>query len=420
MSNFWQQKVARESAEAEQADMMTTFSIFGDLDSDAFTPPDGSETVSLEKDGETLASDMADSVELEDKIAEKDGEDMSEEAAEAVELAQESIRRRWGIQRSCLAQESSRVDGRERRVLARESISDTIKGLWERFIEWLKQIRDTLKDYWISFTNKGKTLNKKGKQFLDACSKLGEKTDDTISGDFIVKLSVNNKFIGNDATEINNAITTASTCATNQKDVFEAAAGIATSLTKKTLYSQADLGRNKEEIDRLVDNTFLSGKKELHFVGNKVLLVEEDSFVLTDLSNSAPASSINTPSTDGVKAACKNMMLIGQKLEKHLKDFRAANAARDKLIKHADEMSKHFKAFENGRTENIGASDEEFTEIEKSLSGVKDAAKRLTSRVTSLGNVLSKAEKHTWSELASGISGYVKACFSAYKKKKKD
>lgn len=175
--NFMQQRAARESiaddiilVDAVDLPQDSVEGILSDVQSDT------KQIDSLDADGQLMAED-GDETEatlgvLDEAQAAADGEtpedgsdpmevedDMSEDAAEAVEVAQESIRRRWFPHKASVAQES--FGARHRRTAVRESLWDTIKQFLRNAIEWIKAQFRKLKDRWLKFSNKGKSIQKK-------------------------------------------------------------------------------------------------------------------------------------------------------------------------------------------------------------------------------------------------------------------
>ncbi|MHC1821834.1 preprotein translocase subunit YajC, partial [Escherichia coli] len=149
----------------------------------------------LETDGETLAADTErteDAIEqAEEAVA--NGEEMPEEAVALHEVAQESIARRWNLERTKLARESYRR-GRGMTAAAQEGWKETLKGLYERFIQFCKEVIAKIKDLKLKYFNVGKTAQKRAKKYQEMIRKLGKQDKDNISGGFITKLSIEGKF----------------------------------------------------------------------------------------------------------------------------------------------------------------------------------------------------------------------------------
>ncbi|MCU6405712.1 hypothetical protein KW817_22320, partial [Enterobacter quasiroggenkampii] len=121
------------------------------------------------------------------------GEEMPEEAVALQEVAQESIARRWNLERTKLARESYRR-GRGMTAAAQEGWKETLKGLYERFIQFCKEVIAKIKDLKLKYFNVGKTAQKRAKKYQEMLRKLGKQKNDTISGGFITKLSIEGKF----------------------------------------------------------------------------------------------------------------------------------------------------------------------------------------------------------------------------------
>ncbi|WP_201790587.1 hypothetical protein, partial [Escherichia coli] len=183
MANFAKTRAARESMEAadevidgisnvepaeENLDVQLAdvASIDGQLDQ-------------LETDGETLAADTErteDAIEqAEEAVA--NGEEMPEEAVALHEVAQESIARRWNLERTKLARESYRR-GRGMTAAAQEGWKETLKGLYERFIQFCKEVIAKIKDLKLKYFNVGKTAQKRAKKYQEMIRKLGKQDKD--------------------------------------------------------------------------------------------------------------------------------------------------------------------------------------------------------------------------------------------------
>ena len=149
----------------------------------------------LETDGETLAADTERTEDAIDQAEEAvaNGEEMPEEAVALHEVAQESIARRWCLERTKLARESYRR-GRGMTAAAQEGWKETLKDLYDRFIQFCKEVIAKIKDLKLKYFNVGKTAQKRAKKYQEMLRKLGKQKKDEISGGFITKLSIEGKF----------------------------------------------------------------------------------------------------------------------------------------------------------------------------------------------------------------------------------
>ena len=164
MSNFYQRQAARESV-GEGDNNIDSLSAIAPVEenldqqlADLASEDQGLDA--LAQDGEVLSDDIARTESAVDTATEavEQGEEVSEEAVEKAEVAQESVRRRWGLNnRQTLARESYGTANRRKAV--RESLWDDIKAFFRRIWEWLKTQGRKIKDRWINFHNQGKSIH---------------------------------------------------------------------------------------------------------------------------------------------------------------------------------------------------------------------------------------------------------------------
>lgn len=155
-------------------------------------PEDSVETQLIEVDNETRDADVldidadqldADTAQLErhaDNVAAslEDG-GMDETAARATEIAVEDISGRWNLTTRRLGTENfasgtGRVSATR---LGLESIIDTIKGAWERFLEWMRERFQSMKDVWRKYVNAGKSFKKRAQKLRERVNKLNGSPD---------------------------------------------------------------------------------------------------------------------------------------------------------------------------------------------------------------------------------------------------
>ncbi|EDE1670723.1 hypothetical protein BZX16_23835, partial [Salmonella enterica subsp. enterica serovar Enteritidis] len=199
MANFAKTRAARESMEAadEVIDGISNVEPAEenlDVQLAEVASMDG-ELDQLETDGETLAADTERTEDAIDQAEEAvaNGEEMPEEAVALHEVAQESIARRWCLERTKLARESYRR-GRGMTAAAQEGWKETLKDLYDRFIQFCKEVIAKIKDLKLKYFNVGKTAQKRAKKYQEMLRKLGKQKKDEISGGFITKLSIEGKF----------------------------------------------------------------------------------------------------------------------------------------------------------------------------------------------------------------------------------
>lgn len=183
MANFVRRKAVRESTEH----VGEFHEIFGGIFGDIFGNKNGiefpemtpqalmtslHESDSLSEDGEILNDDILRSEQALEKVSDENASDIT---LSALQVAQENIRKRWALSGPKVARESFRRGGN--RSLARESWKDTIKALWERFIELCIKIRDKAKDIWYNFTNEGKRIFNRTTKMLQRLQNLDKLSD---------------------------------------------------------------------------------------------------------------------------------------------------------------------------------------------------------------------------------------------------
>lgn len=155
-------------------------------------PEDSVETQLIEVDNETRDADVldidadqldADTAQLErhaDNVAAslEDG-GMDETAARATEIAVEDITGRWNLVTRRLGTENfASGTGRIQATrLGLESIIDSIKSAWERFLDWMRERFQAMKDVWRKYVNAGKSFKKRAQKLRERVNKLSGSPD---------------------------------------------------------------------------------------------------------------------------------------------------------------------------------------------------------------------------------------------------
>lgn len=394
MSNFWKQKVAQESANAS----LEPGSI--ELPEEAVethlgeAQEDTAEIELLDRDGAILEDDADETdaqIDLVDE-GEEASEDMSEDEVESLDVAQESIRKRWGMERSSIAQESA-GSSRSRRTVARESLVDDAKTLIKRFIEWLKELGRKAKERWMKFHNAGKTIQARSKKFEAKLRSLGSKKKDTISGGFIKQLSKGGEFLGGNQAELKGQLSFAKDAMEAQTAIYEKA---------KTLVDDTLSGKEgvATEILAVVKSKGIKGTK---LVGGMQIDVKEESesnAIQFTEDTADVKDEVPTPSSTELASLNDFYNVIGKDLEKQLQDFRKTDKAREALEKVMDKVLSAI-----GKKEG-----------EEGGEKAGRVARKLAQAAASNAQLIAKAGAHVWKTLPSGVNGYLSAGIGAYGK----
>lgn len=400
MSNFWKQKVAQESAAGMQSEQLGELTHEGS----AFAIENG-EVEQLEKDGDQLAEDMRQLGSIGEYV---DGTStLSTDSFDAIEVALESIRGRWGISDSKVAQES--LGGiSDLRIVAQEANKNGKKTLWSRFIAWLKEMANKLKERWVKFHNAGKTLSKRAVSYQTEIKMLGEKTADNISGGWIEQLTVNGKFIGNDSSAISGQTAYAKKAQKAQADILETVRREilgAFNLSDDSRFSIYNVGTAVAKLNKTMQDSLES--KDI--IGNKYLaaLEEGDNFVfeLRDREGGV-VDELSTPSLNLLKQAASSLYSFGKDLEKQLLEFRKTNDLRLKIAGLEGKLDGTVSGLDQGKDVDI-------------TRNIMDMVQKISTLTISRTNTISQAEAYIWKNLGSGLDSYIKTAIKAYDKKKK-
>ena len=414
MSNFWKKQVAQESANA----VLEPGSI--ELPEEAVeahmedVQTDTAEIELLDRDAAILEDD-ADETDAQAELIEEDedsSEDMSEDEVESLDVAQESIRKRWGIERRSVAQES-RGSSRTRRKVAQESLKEDIKGLIDRFIQWLKEQGRKVKDRWLKFSNAGKTIQSRSKKFEGALRNLGSKKKDKIKGAFIKQLSKGGTFVGGNISELKDALAIAKDTQGAQSKLYDAVAE-AVSISfdggdhqnKNTHNKDVDYAKalNADGVFTRTDTT--------EFIGNMVAQVKEDqengAKTIEFVERTGDVTDeVDTPSSSLLSSLNDFYNLLGKDLEKQLQEYRKTEKSREKLEKAMEALLKEVSKSDTESSKDGAA---------KSAGARAKMARKIAQGAASKASTISRIGAFIWKTLPTGINGYIVAGIGAYGK----
>lgn len=425
MANFAQRKVARESIEGSNPNDIDGLSNVepGHENLDTQLAEMVSEDAMLEQlegDGETLTADIDRTESAVDAAgeAEANGEEMSEESIAHTEVAQESIRRRWGLDVPRVARESYRR-GRGMTKAARESWKDTLKGLWERFLELVKSVINKIKDVKLKYINVGKSAQSRAKKYQAAIRNLGKKNKDEIGGSWITKLSIDGKFdpeqcavIGKDVTtgKAKGAINALQKQAGQAEVVVTKAADGSEAVVTHGFYDPIELfgtaasklqnlpefeDGEAQRLQALPGNAYIqSGKKSLNGIDFAAV-----GFMST--GDQHEDKTVPTPEISKLNASASALDVIGKGFEKVLQDFRSYDSEIEKLVRAADKAAAALDK----------ADDTE--EARKSLGAARSVADQSVKNY----QTLYRAVSYTANTVIAGLNGYIGAAIGAYAKR---
>ncbi|MGL5397274.1 MAG: hypothetical protein ACRDBQ_18655 [Shewanella sp.] len=425
MANFVRRQIARESVEGTgtvvpdglELPHESVEGILADLkEKENETDRDLSEASVLEEDSQETEGQMAVLDEAQaaaDGSGDDDGmeveDDMSEEEVEAIDVAQESIRKRWDLDRQSVARES--FGSRSRRTVARESMWEDFKGLIKRFWEWLKEQGRKIKDRWITFTNAGKTLQKRAKKYAEQIKKLGKLKDgkDTVSGSFVAKLSIGGKFMGNDLATLK------SQTGDNLPEAYDsmiAEANGSAEMLAAVVTSGAAANTDEEKIAKGIAEAEALMKRAVskeNMIGNLVvdLSVSDDgdmSVTVTDYDGSTE-DEVKTPTVSQLSSSAKFLEDLGKGIEKTAKAYHANNQRREKLEK---TIEKVLNAIDKLKVDELPANARDFI----------GKCRRATASTVKLASELERINARLIRSVSDGMSGYVAAGIACYEVRK--
>lgn len=445
MANFAQRRAARESIESttpgEIDGMSNVEPSVDNLDTQlAEMASEDAQLDGLAGDQDTLGADTARTEDAIDDAHEatENGEELSEESIAHTEVAQESIRRRWGIDRTKLGRESFRGQGRGMTVAAEAGWKETLKDLWKRFLELIKSIINKIKEVKLKYINVGKTAQGRAKKYLAAIKNLGsKKTKDEIGGGWISKLSIEGAFNVDGSVSIAKDVTQgkakgAIAAMTKQADsaatyVVKAADGEVSAskssggssaassgpglmlLSDAPTYDKVELfgtaATKMQNLDEFADGEHqklmaLPGNAYIQ-VGNKQLAggVAFAAIGFMATGDSTEDKQIATPEVAKLTAAANALDAIGKGFEKVLQDFRTYDSEVEKLQRAAEKASNEVDKADDANRE--------------ALQSARTAADQTVKNY----QVLNRAVSYVANTVISGLNGYIGAGIGAYGKK---
>lgn len=419
--NFMQQAAARESiaddvilvdavdlpqdsVEGILSDVQSDTKQIDSLDSDAALMSEDGDETEAQLDALDDAQDAADGVAPEDGSEPMEADaDMSEDAAKAVEVAQESIRRRWFPNKPSVARES--FGATHRRTAVRESLWDTIKQFLRNAVEWIKAQFRKLKDRWLKFSNKGKSIQKKSKAFDAAIRKLGSKKKDDISGAFIKQLSLGKDFKGEDTGFLNGGLAFSGGMQKAQADILDGMSALMDKVAASPNVEQVN-----HQIDALNDEFGKEVGKDESIVGGKFIKIEasESDGELATVSfiddETEVASEVKTPSIQTMHNVNTFFNKLGIEIEKRVKAYHDNEKKADKYRTGIEKILK--------RVDNIKVGEDKA--LEESVRKLRVAVNGANSSVSFTERVCA----HVLTTLTAGTNGYLSAAIGAYDKSK--
>lgn len=409
--NFRQRQLARENMDADirlENDGQTIIAPYAESDSDlAALEKQVDGDITIVNEGEVLAQDTETLEQIEDKLESEDVE-VSEEEAETVTIATEAIAGRWGVQPSRkLSRENFGRDRKDNRVLAREGVSDTLKGMWETFLEWLRSMWDKARETWKKYVNAGKSLRSQSETNAKVIDTLGTKKKDTVKGGFIKQLSVGKEFVGNnvatlekigaEATEIK-AVEVVSDAALA---VIESAEGDASKVKALIATKTKDAADKVEDgVKKLTVKDGILGGEEARVTVTEKEGAVSVSFDIKAVDKSDLKSEVETPEI-GVLTELNDMMGdFGKDLEGYINKFRKVESTRSKALKALEKVK------------NDAGKGAESSEEKAAARDVKRAVTIVVNMIGQMESIQNKCRVN----LAKGLSGYIRAGIGAYGK----
>lgn len=448
MANFVKRQAARESVESEnqidglsnveseQDNLETQLSELSSVDS---------ELEQLDQDQEVLGVDTQRTSDAIDQAVEarENGEELSEQTVAAAEVAQESIRKRWDVGGTKVARESYRR-GRGRTAAAESSWKETLKGLWQRFLDLLKEIKNKIKDLKLKYINAGKSAVKRGKKYKELLRSLGKKEKDEIGGGFVSKLAIEGKYdleqsiaIGKDVTagKVKGAISALTKQASESSVLVNKAADGEFKATKVAgesvgpytgggnrqgnTYEGEVVGRCDEvplfgtvasklsNLPEFEDGEgsklyALPGNAYIQF-GNKKLAggIDFTAVAFMATGDKVDDATIPTPDVGKMSTAASAMEAIGGAFEKVLQDFRSYDSELDKLERAAEKAARALDKADDANRD--------------SLTAARTAADQCVKNY----QTFNRAVNYTAKTVLDGLNEMIGAGIAAYSKSKK-
>lgn len=432
MANFAQRKIARESIEGTGTVVpdgleLPAESVEGIL---AELAEDEKNINQHDSEGDVLTEDVTETEAQLDTVNEADAasgddagddamdveEDMPDEAAEALDVAQESIRKRWGFDhRVSVAQES--YGSRNRRQVARESLWDDIKAFFRRMWEWLKEQGRKVKDRWLKFSNQGKSIQKRSKQYAEAIKNLGKVKSgkEELKGGFIKSLSVNGKFIGDSPAELKKELDQAETFQKDQAKLLESAADMVGNM-EKSISEARNTG--KEGFGTAASLEYTAMERDMRAMASEgetlggltgKIVVEgtgEDISVTASSveSEKGVPDEVKVPSASTLGAVNTFYGNLGKEIEKMVQGYHTANLKREKYEKGIESVLK--------RIDSLKVDD-----VDKDIGKVVRTGRRLISNTQSVLATCERLASGIVKNAVSGLNSYISASIACYDKK---
>lgn len=366
----------------------------------------------LVDDGEELVGDTEQLEEYADAV-EKGAEDggMDETAARVVDVAVESIAVKWGIKRTKIGAEnfSGSMKAQSTKV-ALESIGETIKTMWQKFVAWIGEIIGKVKDFWLKYVNAGKSMKKRAEKLLARLDNgLGQKDKSEISGgwttNLIVDGTIDPDFVISSAAKAASGVMEAARELAVYVDQAGKIVGAFSATEGKFGTTQSLMTPFGKKTSKKLGSLVPTGAGEVNAVaipgGAYLVSYDRDdvNYVkFASIGENTGEKKIATPDEGKMKSAIKAIEQYGDALETSLKEFRKANEGLAKLKTAADEASKKFDE----------AKSEEKDGARKALKVANAAVSNYTA--------CQRASTAFLKNGGQGLIGYVTAGIGAYKK----
>lgn len=365
----------------------------------------------LVSDGEELSEDTEQLEQYQEAVeqgAEAGG--MDETAARVVDVAVESIAAKWGIRRPKIGVENfSGAMRAQSTKVAVESIGETIKAMWQKFVVWIGEIIGKVKDFWLKYNNAGKSMKARAEKLYQRLDKgLGQKDKTEIGGGWIKSLVVNGvpnpSFVIDAAAKAGQSVTELGRLIAITLDDAGKAASASGSVTAGGVDQMAKLPMGEKATKKISEILPAGAEKveALAIPGGAYLVTFERKGIAQvtykTVGENVGDKKIATPDEAVMQKAIKAIEQYGDALETSLKGFRAANDKLKALETSAKEASKKF--------------DEAKSEGKGDARAALNAANAAVSSYTATQQAATAFLKNG----GMGLIGYVTAGIGAYKK----
>lgn len=371
MSNFYQRRVAQENAFVETS----VYTVY---------PEDGAfrELAEAEARNELLDKDLE---QLDDDANRLDTIIEQAEITKPLAIAHESIRRRWGF--------------KTKRTVGHESVKDTVKGLVQRFIAWVREKAVGAKDLVMKFYNAGRTIQKNARKYKERVAHLGHIRTEYIDGRFIERLLLSGEFIGADIAKMKSCINLCNDCVKGQKALIDATVA---EINKDIRGDRPNYGNALS-----ADGIFGKTSKVFGVVGHRNLVAEhqEDEnghswarLVFPPTLREDIPPRVFTPKKNQLLVLIDYYYNLGRELEREITNQQYVDKQHLKL---ADVMEKLLL-----RLEKLERADDT-NELGRRTSRYARAA---STKASILGSV----NIFAWRNLTAGLGGYIAAALEAF------